>query len=179
MTSLLIIYLVGAISLSAQQTLGSLLPVFVFQYAGLDPHLLTSGGGIPTIPTGGSIPSGVIPSGVIPTGAIPSGVTIPTGAPRMMFARAVDPNPLASLSHIPNAPSLQSMNMLSSLPVLIVGLSNYVLVPASIIFGRRPVILFCGILATACCVWAGKSQSLHSHLAARCIQALGAGSWKV
>ena len=98
MTSLLIIYLVGAISLSAWQTLGSLLPVFVFQYAGLDPHLLTSGGGIPTIPTDGSIHSGVIPSGVIPTGAIPSGVTIPTGAPRIMFARAVDPNPLASLS---------------------------------------------------------------------------------
>lgn len=65
---------------------------------------------------------------------------------------------------------------MSSLPILIVGLSNYVLIPLSIIFGRRPVILFCGLLSWVTCIWAGKSGGLNDHLAARSIQALGAGA---
>lgn len=76
----------------------------------------------------------------------------------------------------PNAPSLAEVNRLASFPVLIVGLSNYILVPLSIAIGRRPVICLCGLLAWTCTLWAGLSQSLESHLAARCIQALGVGA---
>jgi Major Facilitator Superfamily len=175
--------------------LGSLLPIFVLQYAGLDPKILN--GGIPTGLPAGGIPTGVIPSGVIPTGSIPAGFTgfpsgaIPSGVSTGAFptstaplvrriievsVRSVNPNPLSSLADIPGAPPLWRVNLLSSLPLLIVGLSNYILVPASIIFGRRPVLILCGALAWTCAIWAGRSQSLNSHLAARCVQALGAGA---
>ncbi|KAE9378580.1 MFS general substrate transporter [Stipitochalara longipes BDJ] len=129
----------GAVALATQQILGSLLPIFVLQYAGVDPKILNSG-----IPTVG--------------------------------LKSVNPNPLSALAMIPGAPPLWRVNLLSSLPLLIVGLSNYFLVPASIIFGRRPVLIVCGALAWTCAIWAGRSQSLNSHLAARCVQALGAGA---
>ncbi|KAF4636494.1 hypothetical protein G7Y89_g1585 [Cudoniella acicularis] len=209
----------GAVSLSTQQIAGSLLPVFVLVYAGLDPHILTNPGGVsggipsglPAFPSGTSIGSGLptnlppsstpsgfplptgtsissgFPAGSTPTG-IPSGVSttgsasggIPVGIPSAGSTSGESSNPLDALAALlalnPNAPTLGEVNRLASFPVLIIGLSNYVLVPLSIAIGRRPVICLCGLLAWTCTLWAGLSQSLESHLAARCIQALGAGA---
>lgn len=79
---------------------------------------------------------------------------------------------LASLG----GPPIWKVSLLASLPLLTNGISSYFLVPASIAVGRRPVLLFCGIMAWVGGYWAGVSQSLGSHLAARCFQALGAGA---
>jgi MFS family permease len=68
------------------------------------------------------------------------------------------------------------MNLLISLPVLMVGLGNYILIPAAVAFGRRPVMIVCVLLATFCCLWSGLSGSLESHIASRCLQALGAAA---
>lgn len=56
------------------------------------------------------------------------------------------------------------------------GLANLVLIPMAISIGRRPVILASGIIAIAGAIWAGNSTSLGSHIGARAIQAIGAGT---
>ncbi|KAK1991323.1 major facilitator superfamily transporter [Colletotrichum falcatum] len=85
-------------------------------------------------------------------------------------------DPLKYLSALPSAPPIFEIYLLASLPVLVIGLSNLVLVPMAISAGRRPVVLTTGILAIVGCVWAGNSRSLPSHLLARCVQAVGAGT---
>jgi MFS family permease len=66
--------------------------------------------------------------------------------------------------------------LLASLPLLVNGVSSFLLVPLSIGIGRRPVLLFAGVMAWSGGLWAGFSTSLESHLAARCFQGLGAGA---
>ncbi|KAK2057205.1 major facilitator superfamily transporter [Colletotrichum caudatum] len=85
-------------------------------------------------------------------------------------------DPLKYLSMLPNAPPIMEIYLLASLPVLVIGLANLILVPMAISVGRRPVVLATGILAIVGCVWAGNSRSLPSHLLARCVQAVGAGT---
>lgn len=107
----------------------------------------------------------------------PAGTAVPLGGamPGPPSGVASGVNPLDALSSIPGAQPLSRVNLLVSLPMLVIGLSNYVLVPATAAFGRRAVMIFCGVLSTACTLWAGFSTSLESHLAARCLQGLGAG----
>jgi len=85
-------------------------------------------------------------------------------------------DPLKYLAELPNAPPIWEVYMLASLPILMIGVSNLALIPLAISVGRRPVILGCGVIAIAGALWAGFSQSLGSHLAARVFQALGAGT---
>lgn len=85
-------------------------------------------------------------------------------------------DPLKILSSFPGAPPIFHVYLLASLPVLVIGLSNLFLVPLAISVGRRPVVLITGVLAIIGALWAGASQSLPSHLLARCLQALGAGT---
>ncbi|KAK8193386.1 major facilitator superfamily transporter [Phyllosticta capitalensis] len=68
------------------------------------------------------------------------------------------------------------IKVLTSLPVLMMGVSNLFLVPIAIAVGRRSVTLATGVLAICGILWAGYSGSLASHIAARCLQALGAGT---
>ncbi|EFQ34136.1 major facilitator superfamily transporter [Colletotrichum graminicola] len=85
-------------------------------------------------------------------------------------------DPLKYLSMLPNAPPIIEIYLLASLPVLVIGLSNLLLVPMAISVGRRPVVLTTGVIAIMGCIWAGNSRSLPSHLLARCVQAVGAGT---
>lgn len=85
-------------------------------------------------------------------------------------------NPLALVAALPGAPPVWKVYLLGSLPVLIIGVSNLIMVPMATAIGRRPVILSCGIIAIVGAIWAGFSQSLDSHLLARCVQAVGAGT---
>ncbi|KAF2086260.1 major facilitator superfamily transporter [Saccharata proteae CBS 121410] len=85
-------------------------------------------------------------------------------------------DPLKELSELPNAPPIWKVYLLASLPVLMMGIANLILVPLAISMGRRFILLSCGIMAIVGAIWAGNSQSLGSHLAARCLQALGAGT---
>jgi MFS family permease len=84
-------------------------------------------------------------------------------------------DPLKALSGL-GGPPLWKISLLSSLPLLTNGLASYLLVPLAIAVGRRPVLLLCAMLAWIGGLWAGFSHSLNSHIAARCIQAIGAGA---
>ncbi|KAF2427133.1 MFS general substrate transporter [Tothia fuscella] len=87
----------------------------------------------------------------------------------------VNLNPLAAIAGLPGPP-IWKVTLLASLPLLTNGVSSYFLVPLSISVGRRPVLLACGVLAIFGGFWAGSSRSLESHIAARCVQAVGAGA---
>jgi MFS family permease len=118
---------------AAELVLGAVLPVFSFEYAGIDPHLLTK-------------------------------VRLPA-----------DVNALTILAEFPGPP-LWEIYLLASLPILMMGVSNLVLVPLAIAVGRRNILLLTGVAALAGCVGSGFSTSLASHLVGRVIQALGAGT---
>lgn len=130
---LLTIITVGAMAAAAELILGALLPVFVLQYAGLDPKILQK-------------------------------IHLPPGL-----------NSLVVLKEL-SGPPIWKVFFLASLPILMIGVSNFFLVPLAIIFGRRPVILVSGLIAIGGAIWAGFSTSLDSHLGARAIQAIGAGT---
>lgn len=128
----------GAMAAAAELILGAMLPVFVLEYAGMDPKILK------VLSENGGLPKGS--------------------------------DPLQYLSELPNAPPVWHVYLLGSLPVLMMGVANLFLVPLAISVGRRSVVLACGVMAIAGAIWAGFSQSLGSHLGARCLQALGAGT---
>lgn len=126
----------GAMAAAAELILGAMLPVFVLEYAGINPQIIEQF----------------------------TKLTFPAGT-----------NPLALLNGLPGPP-IEKVYLLGSLPVLMIGLSNLVMIPVATAVGRRPVVLSCGVLAVAGCIWSGNSRSLDSHLAARCLQAVGAGT---
>lgn len=64
---------------------------------------------------------------------------------------------------------------LASYPSLCMGLGNFLFVPLSLAFGRRPLFIFCSALMVPAVIWAAKSTSFNSHLGARCLQGLIAG----
>ena len=79
---------------------------------------------------------------------------------------------------LPNksGPSAQTVSMLSSLPSLIMGVSNFVSVPLANALGRRPALIGLSAVSFIALPWAAVSGSLPSHLAARCVQGLGTGA---
>lgn len=134
--------LFGALALSAEAIVGALVPIFVLEYAGIDPKIL------------GSIDLSAL------------NIKGPDG-------KAADP--LQLLSSL-GGPPISQVNLLSTLPFLVNGIASYILVPLSIAYGRRPIILFSGAMAWAGGIWAGFSTSLNSHIAARAFQGFGAGA---
>lgn len=86
-------------------------------------------------------------------------------------------NPLAFLEQLGQGRTfIFRVYLLAALPLLVIGVSNLFLIPVAIAVGRRPVVLITGCIAIAGAVWAGNSQSLGSHIGARCVQAIGAGT---
>jgi MFS family permease len=85
-------------------------------------------------------------------------------------------NPLATLNMFPNAAPIFEVYLLGALPLLMIGVCNLFFIPLAISMGRRPVLLITGLIALGGIVWAGESRSLQSHIAARCVQAVGAGT---
>lgn len=129
----------GALALAGEAIIAALVPVFVIEYAGIDPKIL----------------------GTLDITQLSPGV--------------VNLNPLESLAGL-GGPPLYKVALLSSLPLLVNGLASYFLVPLSIAIGRKPVLLLAGAMAWIGGLWAGFSNGLEPHLAARCLQGLGAGA---
>lgn len=134
--------LFGALALSAEAIVGALVPIFVLEYAGIDPKIL------------GQIDLSTL------------SLTGPGGKPA---------DPIQLLSSL-GGPPISKVDLISTLPILVNGVASYILVPLSIAVGRRPVILFAGVMAWAGGLWAGFSTSLDSHIAARVFQGFGAGA---
>ncbi|KAF3762668.1 MFS general substrate transporter [Cryphonectria parasitica EP155] len=134
--------LFGALALSAEAIIGALVPIFVLEYAGIDPKIL------------GSIDLSAL------------NFSTPGGKPE---------DPIQLLSSL-GGPPISKVDLLSTLPILVNGVASYILVPLSIAWGRRPILLLAGVLAWSGGLWAGFSQSLNSHIAARVFQGFGAGA---
>ena len=132
---------VGSLALSAETTIGSLLPIFLLEYAGLDPRIIRD---VDFAAKSGGSATGINPLSVVPEGVTP--------------------------------PDLARVSLLASVPLLANGIASYFLVPLSIGIGRRPVLLFTGVLAWSGGLAAALSTSLEQHLAARALQGMGAGA---
>ncbi|WYZ39290.1 hypothetical protein EsH8_III_001204 [Colletotrichum jinshuiense] len=130
----------GSLALAAEFIVGALVPIFVLEYSGIDPHIINE----------------IDISKLGPPGE-------------------VNLDPLKALGGL-GGPPLYQVALLASVPLLVNGLSSYLLVPLSIAIGRRPVLLLSGFLAWTGGLWASFSRSLGSHLAARCFQGFGAGA---
>lgn len=88
-----------------------------------------------------------------------------------------NPDPLAIIP--PDAPkqvSLSQIALLATIPMLSNGVATYLLVPLSMGIGRRPVLMITATLAWMSGFWAGASQSLEEHIAARVFHGLGSGT---
>lgn len=140
--SIITLSVFGALALSAEAIVGALVPIFVLEYAGIDPKIL----------------------GQIDLSSL--SFTAPGGKPA---------DPLQLLNSL-GGPPISKVDLISTLPILVNGLASYILVPLSIAYGRRPVILFAGVMAWAGGLWAGFSTSLNSHIVARVFQGFGAGA---
>ncbi|KAH8662280.1 major facilitator superfamily transporter [Xylariales sp. PMI_506] len=142
----------GALALAIEHIVGSLLPVFVLEYAGLDPKVLLLDNNNIHNNSSSRSSSGGVHSG--------NGDVNLDG---LSALSAVDGLPIARIA------------LLSTLPMFVNGIASFLLVPLSIAVGRRPVVLLCGLMAWVGGLWAGFSTSFGSHLTARCFQGFGAG----
>lgn len=132
---------VGSLALGTQIVIGALLPVFLLEYSGVDPHLLT-GVDFKTLSGGDDVRVNLLD--ILPSGT-----------------QTVD---------------LTQLALLTTVPLLTNAIASYVLVPLSIAVGRRPVLLFASACTWAGGIWAGLSNSLTMHLAARVLQGVGVGA---
>ncbi len=56
------------------------------------------------------------------------------------------------------------------------GYANFIIVPFSNVFGRRPTILICGLICVLANIWQAKVTSYNSFIGARVISGLGAAA---
>jgi MFS family permease len=77
--------------------------------------------------------------------------------------------------YLPQGITPDKINLLASLPALMMGAGNFFCVPFALAVGRRPVFLFSTFLLAATCGWAAGNHSYGSHLAARCVMGFATG----
>ncbi|KAH8901076.1 MFS general substrate transporter [Thozetella sp. PMI_491] len=65
--------------------------------------------------------------------------------------------------------------LLLSVPSMCIGLGNYIILPASLAWGRRPALLISGTILFAATIAAALQNSFNGHLAARIVQGLASG----
>jgi predicted MFS family arabinose efflux permease len=59
--------------------------------------------------------------------------------------------------------------------ILVLGFSNFLWVPISTSFGRRPVLFFSSLLCMGSCIWRARAQTYGSFMGACVLNGLGAG----
>ena len=63
----------------------------------------------------------------------------------------------------------------TGIPILILGFSNFLWVPISTSFGRRPVYIASQLICLASCIWRAKAKSYNSFMGACALNGVGAG----
>jgi MFS family permease len=61
------------------------------------------------------------------------------------------------------------LNLITGSCVLALGYANFIIVPASNIFGRRPTSIFLALLAVGSCIWEAEAKSYKSLIGARVV----------
>jgi MFS family permease len=72
--------------------------------------------------------------------------------------------------------TLPEVNMLFGAAAIALGYANFIIVPFSNIFGRRPTILICGLICVLANIWQALVTSYPSFIGARVISGLGAAA---
>ncbi|KAI3390707.1 hypothetical protein diail_8804, partial [Diaporthe ilicicola] len=72
--------------------------------------------------------------------------------------------------------SIPQVNLLFGVAAITLGYANFVIVPLANCFGRRPVIIICGIVCVLANVWQALVTSFPSFLGARVVSGLGAAA---
>ncbi|KAI0020005.1 major facilitator superfamily domain-containing protein [Xylariomycetidae sp. FL0641] len=70
----------------------------------------------------------------------------------------------------------QTVGYLQNLPVVLIGVGNFLFLPVALAIGRRPVFIFGSIGLLASSIWASQATSFQSHLGARIVLGLCTGS---
>lgn len=72
--------------------------------------------------------------------------------------------------------TLPQVNLLFGVAAITLGYANFLIVPAANVFGRRPIIIICGLVCVLANIWQALVTSFPSFLAARVISGLGAAA---
>lgn len=72
--------------------------------------------------------------------------------------------------------SLSEVNLLFGVAAIVLGWANFIIVPLANVFGRRPVIIVCGLICFLANIWQALVTSFPSFLGARVISGLGAAA---
>ncbi|KAL4880379.1 major facilitator superfamily domain-containing protein [Aspergillus karnatakaensis] len=78
--------------------------------------------------------------------------------------------------YLPQGYSMDQVTYLVTMPSLTVGLGNFIILPAALWLGRRPVFIACTIVLTAASIGAAFNNSYEVHLALRIVQGLAASA---
>ncbi|KAK2604097.1 hypothetical protein N8I77_007054 [Diaporthe amygdali] len=78
--------------------------------------------------------------------------------------------------YAPEGKSAEQVVGLSTYPTMVMALGSFGMLPLAFVFGRRPIFLFCIVLALIMVIVAGTSNDFDTHFAARLILGLATGS---
>ncbi|KAG9704170.1 MFS general substrate transporter, partial [Aureobasidium melanogenum] len=78
--------------------------------------------------------------------------------------------------YAPAGKSVQQVVNLTTYPSLVMAFGSFLILPLSMMFGRRPIFLACSILLIGSTFGAGASNSYNTHMACRILQGVAAGA---
>ncbi|KAI7541025.1 MFS general substrate transporter [Hortaea werneckii] len=78
--------------------------------------------------------------------------------------------------YAPRGISAQEVVNLTTYPSLVMAFGSFLILPLSIVFGRRPVLLGCCLLVTGSTIGAAKSTTYQAHMACRILQGVATGA---
>ncbi|KAI4840268.1 MFS general substrate transporter, partial [Aureobasidium sp. EXF-8845] len=78
--------------------------------------------------------------------------------------------------YAPTGKSIQQVVNLTTYPSLVMAFGSFLILPLSMMFGRRPIFLGCCILLLGSTLGAGASNSYNTHMACRILQGVAAGA---
>ncbi|KAK8127835.1 MFS general substrate transporter [Apiospora sp. TS-2023a] len=96
-----------------------------------------------------------------------------------VFISIMTPLAIAPMTQIFEAEfhkTLPQVNMLFGAAAITLGYANFLIVPAANVFGRRPVIIVCGLICILANIWQGLVTSYPSFIGARVISGIGAAA---
>lgn len=84
--------------------------------------------------------------------------------------------PLTELFMVEFDKTLPQVNLLFGVAAIVLGYANFLIVPLANVYGRRPVIILCGLVCVLANIWQALVTSFPSFLGARVISGLGAAA---
>jgi len=78
--------------------------------------------------------------------------------------------------YLPQGHTTEEVVRLLTFPALFIGVGNYIILPLSLAFGRRPVVIVSTLVLLLATIGSAVQNSYEAHLATRIIQGLATGA---